>query len=259
MRVGGPGYLSIDRPSHGRSCPPYPIHGPRSCRYPSGRCRTFVGFGFYESRVYCPSYYVPYYVSAPVYVVSSPPIVQETVVVSPEYAQPPVSYTPTSPVYGESYSTYEPIAGVGDTASTDVSPTAEPATPDTAAGQIAGEQLYVMMYEGTKQFSEGAYESAARMFLNVTLQDPANVDAALAYAIARFATGDYPVAAIAIRRGVSRLPEIVNSTFDIRERYGNPADLDRHLQALQTFLNEHPDHVDGLLVFGFVQHFTSDR
>ncbi|HSW47326.1 MAG TPA: hypothetical protein VLM89_17315 [Phycisphaerae bacterium] len=290
-RIGDRGHLSMDGPSHGRpghgpSHPSYRLQYP-NCR-PSHsrgyhhRPRPCVGFGFYHVRSYCPTYYLPYYVAAPTYVYSPPPIIQETVVVVPPtvaYTQPPVGYAEPYNNYGYGgYTSAEPPVGMSGTVSTDVEPVIgettvvqpaapqpapqplyEPAPTDTTTGQGNGRQLYTMMYEGTKQFSEGAYEAAARLFLNVTLQDPANIDASLAYAVARFATGDYAVAAIAIRRGVSRLPDIVNSPFDIRDRYGNQEDLSRHIQALNSFLVQQPDNVDALVVAGFVQHFTGQR
>ena len=262
-RVGGPGYLSMDRPPFGR--PPYAQYDPHNWRTYHHRPRVCVGFGFYEARPYCPAYYWPYFYETPSYYVA-PPYVQETVVVNPPgtytYTQPPVGY-------GGGYSTYEGMAGTGGPVTAEV-PAAAPAEvyspppattgrQESPAGEANGQQLYLMMYEGTKQFSQGTYEQAARLFLNVTLQDPANADAALAYGVARFATGDYAVAAIAIRRGVSRVPDIINSSFDIRERYGNAADLDRHMQALQSFVRQRPDNADALLVLGFVQHFTDQR
>lgn len=228
-----------------------------------------MGFGFYESVTYVPTYYTPYFVPAPVYVV--PPVVEETVVVT----QPPVVYTEPSgtvaaPVVEGGAATTQVPAGVGP-----VEQTATPAEPQPQAAPqqqaepqpqatptdkaVDGQRLYMMMYEGTKKFSEGAYEDAARMFLDVTLQDPNNVDASLAYAVARFATGDYAVASVAIRRGISRMPEIVDSRFDIRLRYGKMEDLNKHVQAVADFVQAHPDDPDSTLVLGFVQHFIGQR
>lgn len=290
-KPGGPGYLSMDR-HHSRPhfrpyCPP-PIY-----RYPTFcRPRPCVGFGFYVTRSYFPTYYVPYYVAEPVYV--APPIIEQTVVVPP-----PVMYEQAPAVYGESYSapgaydaggqvtynTYnnysgagapstEVPAGVGDTPqeqpaqsqdqaqqSTQQQPPAQPSQQQNSSsgGTPNGEQLYQRMVDGTDKFSKGAYEEAAKLFLDVATQDPANVDAALAYAVARFATGDYAVSAISIRRGIGRLPDIVNSLFAIQDRYGKVGDLDQHMQSLVTFLRDHPDNVDAVLVLGFVQHFTGQR
>lgn len=121
------------------------------------------------------------------------------------------------------------------------------------------ERLFLQMFEGTKAFQNGNYDDAARLFLDVSMQDPANVDGTLAYAVARFATGDYAISAIAIRRGIRRLCEVVNSGFDIRDRYSNQEDFNRHVEMLEKFLDERPDNVDANLVAGFVLHFAGQH
>ena len=251
-----------------------------------------MGFGFYVTTTYCPAYYAPYYVAEPVFV--APPVVEQTVVVpptvvypqTPVYAQPYAAdgaYVPSNQgaydgsTGGSGVVSTDAPAGVGDVGQNvsaqpqqvqqqAVQQQAAQPQPQQASrqaspsgGTLSGEQLYQKMSDGTQQFSQGAYEEAAKQFLDVTMQDPSNVDASLAYAVARFATGDYAVSAVAIRRGIARLPDIVNSAFDIRDRYGNQADLERHLQNVSDFLRSHPDNMDAVVVLGFVQHFTGQR
>lgn len=225
------------------------------------------------------------------YYATAPTIVQETVVVpQPVYYQQPYDYS-TSTLYSTSPTvppsdatspyTSEPspqatTATPAESATTSATPAPEnmaglagrPASdtgpsgtgrPGTEQSDPRGEQLYVLMFEGTKAFSQGEYDTAARMFLQVTMQDPDNADAALAYAVARFATGDYAISAIAIRRGVRKFGEVVNSGFDIRERYTNKEDFERHFQSLVNFVSQRPDSIDGLMVLGFAEHFTGQR
>lgn len=116
-----------------------------------------------------------------------------------------------------------------------------------------------LMEQGLTAFSERSYESAARTFLQVAMDDPQNVDALLAYAVSRFATGDYAVAAIAIRRGINKFPMIVDAAFDVRSRYGELDDYTDHLLALETYVQEQPNEVDGWLVLGFIRHFSDNR
>jgi hypothetical protein len=124
---------------------------------------------------------------------------------------------------------------------------------------LSPEEMHRLMLEGVDQFAQGQYDAAAQTFLKVAVADPDNFDAALAYAVARFATGDYEMSAIAIRRGVRRMPDVVNAPFDIRDRYGRVADFDRHLDALESHVESEPNGADGLLVLGFVYHFTGQR
>jgi len=232
----------------------------------------YVGFGFYWNRSRYPDYYSPYFaypytysypyaVASPVYYGASTPVVynQTTVVAAPAtgggVVYPDSSGYGTVEQPGTGYGQVEgapgvqaPVEGVGPTEVAQ-DPNAQP----------NAEQLFVMMFEGTRAFEAGEYETAARLFMRVAMQDPDNVDAALAYAVSRFATGDYSIAAIAIRRGVRAYPEVVNAPFDIRHRYGNPTDFDHHRQALERFVEANPGTADALLVLGFVQHFSRQR
>jgi len=130
---------------------------------------------------------------------------------------------------------------------------------DSRQAPLPEERMQQWMFDGMKAFGEGTYERAAELFLKVAMEDPENVDATLAYAVARFATGDYHISAIAIRRGVRTFPEVVNSAFDIRDRYGKIDDFDSHLKRLEEYVRQNPQEVDGWLVLGFVRHFMQDR
>ncbi|MBP7936492.1 MAG: hypothetical protein KA354_17775 [Phycisphaerae bacterium] len=282
-RIGDPGYWpSLSRGGH-LDRPAY--HGPRPTVVHHGHRPPPCGFGFYRSRHYCPVYYTRFF-AYPLasYYVTSPTIVQETVVVpQPVYYQQPAyttgyaastlySTSPTMPSsdatspYTSEPSPQPTTASPTDSGTTSPTPAAENITglagqpaPDTERVDPKGEELYTLMFEGTKAFAEGEYDAAARMFLQVTMQDPENADAALAYAVARIATGDYAISAIAIRRGVRQFKEVVNSGFDIRERYTNKEDFDRHFRLLVNFVSQRPDNADGLVSLGFAQHFTGQR
>jgi hypothetical protein len=131
--------------------------------------------------------------------------------------------------------------------------------PRRHAGGLAPEKLHELMIEGVQLFYEGKYNEAAATFLRVTLADRHNIDATLAYAVARFATGDYQISALAVRRGIRRMPEVVNSGFDVRDRYGNPDDFEKHLSRLERFVVENPELEEGWTVLGFIRHFSGQR
>jgi len=183
---------------------------------------------------------------------------------------------PVYPVYGGTTVIVQevpvPVPAVADHqgANADELPPVQPAQlpqefladqPENARGvaRTDEEELYRLMVEGTEHFIAGAYNDAALKFLQVTMADPENVDATLAYALARFATGDYGTSALLIHRAIDRYPQVVDSTFDVRDRYGRMADFDRHMARLQRFLINRPDNADALLVLGFVLHFTGQR
>lgn len=185
------------------------------------------------------------------YVVTSPTYYQETVVV-----QPPV-YTESSEglVNNAPASSYIET-GVPSSETPDYAGTTIPPQTENEQAPSTDDRLFQQMFEGTKAFYEGQYDAAARMFFDVSMQDPDNVDGTLAYAVARFATGDYAISAIAIRRGIRRVCEVVNSGFDIRDRYSKPEDFEQHVQMLEDYLAEHPENADAVLVAGFVLHFA---
>ncbi|HOA74887.1 MAG TPA: hypothetical protein PKL76_15705 [Phycisphaerae bacterium] len=120
-------------------------------------------------------------------------------------------------------------------------------------------ELQDLMVGGTNDFSEGRYAEAADKFEKVVQVDPYNIDAALANGIARFAKGEYSHAADCIRLGVSLFPPIVDSVFDVRERYSKPADFVNQLRALEDHLDRNPQDADALVVLGFVRHFSKQR
>ena len=130
---------------------------------------------------------------------------------------------------------------------------------DVSDSGLSQQKFSRWMKEGTEAFAQGRYNEASLLFMRVAMGDPANVDGVLAYAVARFATGDYGVSALAIRRGIQRFPEVVNSGFDLRDRYGKMEDFDQHLAALEQFVRENPDNIDGWVVLGLVRHFTGQR
>lgn len=127
------------------------------------------------------------------------------------------------------------------------------------ANTLSQEKLHDWMLTGTNQFHQGKYDQAAATFLRVTLADRTNVDATLAYAAARFATGDYQISSLAVQRGVRRLPEIVDSDFDVRDRYGDQRHFTAHLDRLERFVRDNGDNHDGWMVLGFIRHFSGQR
>ena len=135
----------------------------------------------------------------------------------------------------------------------------QPAERKRMVAKLTPEKLHELMMEGTKLFVDGKYNESASRFLRVTLADRQNVDATLAYAISRFATGDYQISALAVRRGIRRIPEVVDSAFDVRSRYGNVDHFRDHLARLEAYLVDHRDDSDAWIVLGFVKHFSGER
>ncbi|UCD29084.1 MAG: hypothetical protein JSV03_00955 [Planctomycetota bacterium] len=124
---------------------------------------------------------------------------------------------------------------------------------------VPDERTQELMTDGIQAFTDGKYETSAQLFLSAAMRDKGNLDAILAYAVARFATGDYSISADEIRRGIGLFPPAVDSVFNIRDRYGNQEDFEKHVRILEKYVSSHPDDVNGWLVLGFVRHFSHDR
>lgn len=244
------------------------------CSYFRPRLGTCVGFGFgYHPvcRPYWPAYYPTYYPPIASFGIGFGYSGYSTVYPEPLYVDSGATYVPPSSGYYSTPDDYTsggfgeeaPLAGVGPSQPQGDGYARQPG-PTQQDDQkrptgLSGDEMNRLMKEGVEAFAAGQYEDAARSFLRVSMADPQNIDAMLAYAVSRFATGDYPVAAIAIRRGVRAFPTVVNSSFDVRDRYNTPTDFDLHLQVLEEFVRERPDDVDGWVVLGFIRHFTAQR
>ena len=220
-----------NRLGYHRSCG---YHGYHHRYHHYGYCSSFAfGFSVYDyGGYYYPVY--PLYYTAP-YVVYPQTVYQQDVYAAPGY--PPDAYgTVVEP----------PLEQEGQ-------------LDDAAEIRVPAEREKKLIMGGLEDFEKGDYEEAARSFLQAAMANPDNIDALLAYAVARFATGDYAVSAIAIRRGVGKFPGVVNAAFDVRDRYGQPEDFEPHLIRLEQFVQTHPEDVDGWLVLGFIRHFSGQR
>lgn len=186
---------------------------------------------------------------APMNVPPAPPVAptapQPQQVPAPQEAQAPAQPAPAQAAPADQQTEAQPAEGQGEE------------LPPLTEEQI--KELQELMVSGTQGFAEGRYVEAAEKFGKVTGVDPHNVDAALAHAVARFATGDYAAAADSIRLGISLFPPIVDSVFDLRERYQKTGDFVSQAKTLERYLDKQPGDADALLVLGFVRHFSDQR
>lgn len=225
-----------DRLGYHRGCG-YHRYGHRYHHH--GYCSSFAfGFSVYDhAGYYYPVY--PIYYTAP-YVVYPQTVYQQDVYAAPMYPPDTGHANVIAPAPEQEVQPVEPA-------------------PDVAEIRAPSEREQKLIKEGLEAFEQGDYERAARSFLQSAMANPDNIDALLAYAVARFATGDYAVSAIAIRRGVGKFPGVVNAAFDVRDRYGQLEDFERHLTRIERFAQEHPEDIDGWLVLGFIRHFSDQR
>ena len=116
------------------------------------------------------------------------------------------------------------------------------------------EALLAPLQQGDAAFAAGDYAEARRHYIRAQLDGPYAGEAILAYALTRFAEGDYSLAAMALRRGLAIVPDAIDRPLDLLHFYADPGELEAHLLAVKAHLAQHPDDAYGWFVLGYV-HF----
>lgn len=211
--------------------------------YGRSRFSLGIGFGFYGG-CYAPpvNYYYPTYY--PAYI--GPTYVTDTIVYDDNDAVVVVDNNDPDVLV---------IDGSGNNGQAAPVALQQPNVPDYDDDNPLAQKIN----EGADKFEQGQYEEAVRLFEEVALADRNNADAWFALGTAKFATGDYARGASAIRQGIQAFPEMVNTVFDIRDRYGNVDDFQRHIESLERHVESNKQDVDAHIMLGFVYHFTGQR
>ena len=103
-------------------------------------------------------------------------------------------------------------------------------------------------------FFNGDYDLARRQYVRAVLAMPEDAELLMLYGYAHFATGDYMVASLSIRRALLADPTLIDTPVDIYRIYGNPADLSAHMDQLDHYLVTDETDADARFLAGFVRH-----
>jgi len=98
-------------------------------------------------------------------------------------------------------------------------------------------ELLRPMQEGDRAFAAGDFAEARRHYVRAQLDGRFYAEATLAYAITRFAEGEYAAAAMGLRRGLEALPDAIDFPIDVTALYAadlaafgdHVEDLEKHL------------------------------
>ena len=82
--------------------------------------------------------------------------------------------------------------------------------------------------------------------------------AKLFYGLAHFATGDYEVAADALRRAMDDAPELIDDPIDLRMFYPDQELLKGQMAYLVTAINEQPDNTELVILLGYMYFSTGE-
>jgi len=211
--------------------------------------------------------------------VSSVPVYTEPVYLEPTYAEPvyagPIYAEAPPTVIGGDYGTSSTVESYWGGLTTQVPvgaaiselPTEEAedvglvppaASSPSADGAASPDSATAPLEQGDAAFAAGDYAEARRHYVRAQLDGKYAGEAALAYALARFAEGEYTLAALALRRGLSMQPDAIAQPLDVGYFYrGSPA-LGEHVQRLVEHLAAQPTDGYGWLVLGYVRFGQGD-
>lgn len=158
------------------------------------------------------------------------------------------------------YNTYETNYYLGDSDSqtgtgvtysqpVGTSVTVLPATPQQAATH---RQLAAQAFAG------GDFPLARREYVRAMLAEPEDPELIMLYGFAHFATGDYLVAALAIRKALQADPTLVDHPIALDQLYSDDSALYGQLADLDAHLTSQPDDVDARFLAGFARYAAGD-
>ena len=86
------------------------------------------------------------------------------------------------------------------------------------------------------------------------LADPEDYEALMLYGFAHFATGDYLVASLAVRRAMNGDPTLIDHPIDLAAMYGDASALHEHIKLLDDYILATADDADALFLAGSVRY-----
>ena len=135
-----------------------------------------------------------------------------------------------------------------------------PAEPEPTPVELKqARELGNALGRGDKAFERGDYQDAREEYVRALVLARDDPRARIALGLAEFARGRYSDAARALRAGVARVPQIVDTSFDLTRAYGVPDDFAGHREALESHLRSDESDADAWFVAGFVRFFGGDR
>jgi tetratricopeptide (TPR) repeat protein len=105
-------------------------------------------------------------------------------------------------------------------------------------------------------FRDGQYERAALNMLGAAEMNHTDGASRLHAGHALFALGRYDEAIPLIERAFELAPVLTYHSYDIRDEYGDKAQFDAHLQALEDYVAAHPSSAGAVTLLGYVTYYT---
>ena len=125
---------------------------------------------------------------------------------------------------------------------------AQSAVPVPASGGGVNRAAEYYLSLGDRAFRDGRYADAVHFYAKSVEFAPEEGILYLILSDALFCTGDYHYAAYALRRAFELDPLLATSVVDKRSFYADPAEFDRQVAVLETYLEDHFVDDDARLV-----------
>lgn len=196
----------------------------------------------------------PSYVETPTYVADSG--YASGYATNPGYAVQPESQTYVdNSVNAPSVQGYVPSDQARESAQPTQPPqSAENSQPTGDYQTLTGAGANTAIGQGNAAFRAGKFEEARQHYSRAVLGDERDGYAKVLYATANFATGDYGVAATAIRRALLTTPELTTYPIDLRSLYADPTTLYGQMDALAKHLTAHSDDRDAAFLLAYLHY-----
>jgi tetratricopeptide (TPR) repeat protein len=115
-----------------------------------------------------------------------------------------------------------------------------------------------LLAQAEEQLHKGEYYRAAETYNGAITAAPDNALAWLGRSNALLAAGEYVQAYLALDRGISRFPEMLDFDLDLPALVGNPEILDVRRAELEKMLSTRPDYRIQFLL-GYMEYFSGVR
>lgn len=110
--------------------------------------------------------------------------------------------------------------------------------------------------QGSIAYARGDYEEAGKFFVQAMLSDERDGYAKLLYSMTSFATGDYDVAAVALRRALLTTDLLIDRPLDIRTLYQDLHQFDVQIDRLKHYVTKHPKDRESRFLLGYINYAT---
>ncbi len=129
--------------------------------------------------------------------------------------------------------------------------------PEAGPYQPIGGATQSVVQEGVDAFAAGHYDQAQKFFIEAVMADERDGYAKLLYGFAAFASGDYKLAGITLRRSLRTSEVLIYQPLDVRTLYPNQSAFQMHRHALQTYVVDHPQDRDAKFALAYLFYATA--